>query len=152
MRGSGTRGDGSGRQLANMQIHSCADWQFTMSPPNILPSPPLSQILSQTLPAWQRSSRGACTRGVKIEAIIYSLIKTSEDFEAVQGATKGGEKMERVEGTKRWQRGELMSNRRKPDLQDLTSHHSSTNVKRWGDNTARTGCFNYTSVRLWQTF
>lgn len=37
---------------------------------------------------WQRSSRGARTRGVKIEAIIYSLIKTSEDFEAVQGATK----------------------------------------------------------------
>lgn len=38
---------------------------------------------------------------MKIEAIIYSLIKTSEDFEAVQGATKDGGEMESVEGKKR---------------------------------------------------
>lgn len=60
--------------------------------------------------------------GMKIEAIIYSLIKTSQDVEAVQGATKGGEKKER-RGKMRWQRGELMGNRRKSDTPgfDITS-------------------------------
>lgn len=47
--------------------------------------------------------RGARTRGVKIEAIIYSLIKTSENFEA--GSHDGWGEKERV-GRKRDGRGE----------------------------------------------
>lgn len=35
------------------------------------------------------------TRGVKIEAIIYSSIETSEDFEAVQGGARSGKREER---------------------------------------------------------
>ena len=42
---------------------------------------------------------------MKIEAIIYSLIKTSEEFEAVQGDTKGGEKKRREYREKKMAKG-----------------------------------------------